>query len=251
MFPKKFIRLCLEDLIFLITRCCWIVTKIYSHYTFEQVRFEREFVLMNQKIRQNAKNAIKKDFFKLMNNANIGYDCRNKFESIIDEVNEITYIKKYYNLFDSKISNFVNSDILEQEIEQNFQQQIANVKHDDLLRSAKISSIKNHNKEDLDALESLKKNERKSKKIKFTRDVETKLEDAFKNKKIKTMIDFDENKCNSIKSIAAKGIATVDVTSRFIKGKMLMFAKLLLKSFVYDLIDGFCFSMEEVRKIYD
>ena len=37
-------------------------------------------------------------------------------------VNEITYIKKYYKLFDSKISNFVNSNVLEQEIEQNFQQ---------------------------------------------------------------------------------------------------------------------------------
>ena len=44
----------------------------------------------------------------------------------IAEVNEITYIKKYYNHFDSKISNFLNSDVLGQEIGQNFQQQIAN-----------------------------------------------------------------------------------------------------------------------------
>ena len=56
---------------------------------------------MNQKSRQNAKNAIKKDFFELMNNANFGFDCRNnannaKFEPIIDKVNEMTYIKKYY-----------------------------------------------------------------------------------------------------------------------------------------------------------
>ena len=89
-------------------------------------------------------NAIKKDFFKLMNNTNFGYDCSNnennaKFEPIIDEVNEITYIKKYYNSFDSKISNFVNSDVLEQETEQNFQQQI--VKHDNQFRFAKINSI--------------------------------------------------------------------------------------------------------------
>ena len=95
--------------------------------------------------RQNAKNAIKKDFFKLMNHNNFGYDCRNnvkksKFEPI--ELNEINYIKKYYNLFDSKISNFVKSDVLEQQIEQDFQKQIANVKHDDPFRSAKINSIK-------------------------------------------------------------------------------------------------------------
>ena len=61
-----------------------------------------------------------------MNNANFGYDSRNnannaKFELIIDEVNEITYIKKYYNLFNIKISNFVNGDVLDQEFEHNFQ----------------------------------------------------------------------------------------------------------------------------------
>ena len=167
MFWKKFILLYLEDLKLLITRCYWRVTKIYySYYTFKQARFRSRFVLRNDKSRQNVKNAIKKYLFKLMNNANFGPDCRDnannvKFQTIIDEVNEITTI---YNLFDSKISNSLNSDVLEQEIEQNFQQQIANVKHDDPFRSAKTISIKNHNKEDLDKLESLKKNERKSKK---------------------------------------------------------------------------------------
>ena len=32
---------------------------------------------MNQKSRQEAKNYIEKDFYKLMNNSNFGYDCRN------------------------------------------------------------------------------------------------------------------------------------------------------------------------------
>ena len=40
-------------------------------------------------------------------------------------------------------------------------------------------------------------------------------------------------------------------SSRFIKGKMLMFANLSLKSFVYDMIDVFCFPNEEIREIYD
>ena len=81
---------------------------------------------MNQKCRQNAKNANEKDFFKLMNNANFEFNCRNnannaKFELIIDEINEITYIKKYYNLFDNKAPNFVNSDVLEQQIKHDLQ----------------------------------------------------------------------------------------------------------------------------------
>ena len=141
--------------------------------------------------------------------------------------------------------------MLEQEIEQNFQQQIANVKHDDPFRSAKTISIKNHNKDDLDKLESLKKKERKSKKWKLTRDVEAKLGDSFKNKKLKTLIDFDKNECNIIKSKAVKGSTIVDVTWRFIKWKMLMFAKISFKSFLYKLVNFFLFMTEEVRKIYD
>ena len=169
LFPKKFIALYLEDLKFLLTRCCWKVTKIYSHYAFEQSRFKRNFVLMNERSRQNAKNAIEKDFLKLMNNDNFGYDCRNnvtnaKFEPIIDEINEVKYIKKYHNLFDNKVSNFVNSDILERQIEQNFQQQIANMRHDNPFRSTRITSIKNQVKDERDALECLKNNENKIKK---------------------------------------------------------------------------------------
>ena len=77
-------------------------------------------------------------------------------------------------------------------------------------------------------------------KIKTTKDSDSQVEDAVKNKKIKTMIDFD-NDCNSIKSIIISGNITVDVITRFIKGKMLMFAKVSLKSFVYDIIDVFSF----------
>ena len=77
-------------------------------------------------------------------------------------------------------------------------------------------------------------------KIKTTKDSDSQVEDAVKNKKIKTMIDFD-NDCNSIKSIIVSGNTTVDVSTRFIKGKMLMFAKVSLKSFVYDIIDVYSF----------
>ena len=45
------------------------------------------------------------------------------------------------------------------------------------------------------------------------------------------MIDFDKNECNSIKLIVIKGNTNVDLTSRFIIGKMLLFSKVLLKWF--------------------
>ena len=63
------------------------------------------------------------------------------------------------------------------------------------------------------------------------------------NKEIKTMIDYDKRESNSIKSIVVNSSTKVDVSIRFCKGKMLMFAKICLKSFVYDIIDVFFFLM--------
>ena len=86
-----------EHLVFLIKKARWQVTKSYSHYTFEQERFKRDFILMNQHSRQNAKNSVEKDFFKLSNNMNFGYDCRSNldnciFEPICEEIDKIAYI---------------------------------------------------------------------------------------------------------------------------------------------------------------
>ena len=106
----------LEDLVFCIKWAGWKVTKINAHLTFEQKRFKQKFILMNQKSWQESKNSVEKDFYKLMNNSNFGYDCRNnldncKFVPIFDEYRESTFISRYYNLFDSKVKQFITSDL--------------------------------------------------------------------------------------------------------------------------------------------
>ena len=45
---KKIIPLSAEDLHFLFSRSDWLVTHIYEYYTFEQEKFKKEFVAMNQ-----------------------------------------------------------------------------------------------------------------------------------------------------------------------------------------------------------
>ena len=67
---------------------------------------------MNEKSRQESKNDNEKEFYKLISNSNFGYDyCNNldncKFVPIFDELKELTYIERYHNIFDPKISEFV------------------------------------------------------------------------------------------------------------------------------------------------
>ena len=107
LLKKRFLPMYLGDLAFSIKRASWKVTKTHAHLTFEQSRFKRDFTLMNQKSRQLSKNYVEKDFFKLMNNSNFGYDCRNnlgncKFNPIFDELGEITYVNCYHNILMKK-----------------------------------------------------------------------------------------------------------------------------------------------------
>ena len=59
----------------------WLVTHIYAHYTFEQSKFKKYFVIMNQKSRQTASSKVGKEFYKLLNNSNFGIDCQNNTDN--------------------------------------------------------------------------------------------------------------------------------------------------------------------------
>ena len=89
---------------------------------------------MNQKSWQTAKNAIEKDFYKLLNNA------------IYDEIGEFTYIRKYHNLFDNEVSKFVNSSLIEKEIEKTYNEKLLQTNDDNFLKISKIEYLKTEKK---------------------------------------------------------------------------------------------------------
>ena len=49
---------------FLIKWARWLVTHIYKHFTFEQSKFKKDFVVMTQKARQRATSLVERDFCK-------------------------------------------------------------------------------------------------------------------------------------------------------------------------------------------
>ena len=199
---------------------------------------------------------IEKDFYKLLNNANFGYDCRNnldncKFEPICDETDEISYIKKYCKpRFEKDISQFVNSELVEAEIEKSFNNEMQKIPASDPFRAAKIQYLNDKRKSDKEAALHHRQKEKKSQKKRTIKSYESRLEEANKDKKIKSIIDFDTQNSHSIKSISIKKNTTIKVTTRFTKGKMLMFSKTSLKNFVYDIIGVFCFPDEDVLELY-
>ena len=75
------------------------------------------------------------------------------------------------------------------------------------------------------------------------------MTEANQGQKVKIIIDFDKNNSNSIKALSVKKITNIKVISRFMNCKMLMFAKVSLISFVYDVIDVFAFPNEHVKGI--
>ena len=156
----------LEDLVFCIKRAGGKVTKIHSHLIFEQKRCKQEFILMNQKSRQQSKNNVEKDFYKLMNNSNFGYDCRNnldncKFVSIFEEDKELTYIHIYHNIFDQKVSQFVTSELLRADIEEKFNDKLSKLDKEDRFYEIKLQTIKTERLQQLEAAEKFEQQNKK------------------------------------------------------------------------------------------
>ena len=64
------------------------------------------------------------------------------------------------------------------------------------------------------------------------------------------VVEFNNREFVSIKFFAAKKRNEIKVTTRFMSGKLLMFAKLSLRSFIYDFIETFCFPQKEIVNLY-
>ena len=103
----------------------------------------------------------------------------------------------------------------------------------------------------LESAEIFEKKLNKNKKRKTLYDYETRKDEVFQNQQVKSSIDFDGEYSSSIRSVAIKKSQKINLTTRFLNGKMLMFSKISVKSFVCHLIDASMFPNYETQKIYD
>ena len=204
---------------------------------------------------------MEKDFYKLLNNSNFGNDCRNnlgscKLELLFGSLEEISYIKKFTNLMqDRHYREFFSTELLHDQVRAEFDKKSKNLDPDDPFYFSMTESLCNKLEEDLEAIELFsKRNKKRNFQQKSPIDtIENKIKSCADIRKNKVIIEFNEHKSSSVKSIAVKSETVVKCTTRFMSGKLLMFAKLSLKSFIYSLVELLHFPKENpiVASIYE
>ena len=205
MLKKHFLPMYLEELAFVIKKVGWKVTKIHVHLTFEQKRFKQTFILMIQNSKQESKNDIEKDFYKLINNSILGYDCRNnldncKFVPIFDELKEFTHIERYHNIFDTKISEFVTAD-LKQNIEATYNDKLIKLDTEDKFYQIQLDTLNTERLTNLEVASSFENKQKKNKRKLTLNNYDDRKHEVLRNQKIKSLIGFDEEYCTVISLI--------------------------------------------------
>ena len=112
-----------------------------------------------------------------MNNSDFGYDCRNnldncKFVPLFDEYEEINFVSRYHSLFDSKVRQFITSNLLKKDIEEKFNDKLSKLDKEDKFFEIKLQTIKN---ERLQQIESAEKFEERNKKNKQKKQKQKKI----------------------------------------------------------------------------
>ena len=189
---------------------------------------------------------MRKIFFKLLNNSNFEIDCRNNIENCIleliyDDLGKISYIKQFTTIFnDDTYRDFFSPALMKEE------KMIALNKNDPTYEARK-EYFENKMGEELNSFESFVKS--KNKKRRKLKNVDEKTAESLDPRRTKMVIEFNDLETASIKSIAVKKRNNIKVITCFMSGKLVMFAKFSLKSFIYDMIETFCFPDKNTKEI--
>ena len=246
--PKKRSPMFIDHIHFLSKRAKWIVTMVYNYYTFEQEPLKRNYILGNQKSRQEAValgDDVQGNFYRLLNNVNFGFDCRNNSQKkslhlVYDEDTEIELINKYEGY---KSKNCFLS--LEAKIK-NIQEKYDDVENLPVDKQPFAETLKKAEIKRLSEKFNKKSKSKRSKVLNY----EERLNEAYSDKSYTFVQDLEADGVNSVKTVACTKQTVVKVSTRYLSSKLLINFKISLGSFIYDCIDTFCFPEEKTLLVY-
>lgn len=158
-------------------------------------------------MRQNAKTDVVKDFYKLMNNSDFGNDCRNNtdnysFTALFYENKDLTFAEKYQIFFDRNISEFVSSELLKRQIQEEFANKLAAL--DSQGEYYEKNSLEVQKMKELNSVFSMKKSRQKAHTKDLVKDIEEKIREEESDLKTKTRNEYDQCLVCSVKLLPVK-----------------------------------------------
>ena len=150
---------------------------------------------------------------------------------------------------------FFSADILREQVNREYEKDKEKYSKSDEFYIFFIEELEQKREGDLEAITALENKKRKRTYVntKKADSIEKKISECQDMRKNKTIIEFNDSESSSVKTIAVKSNTSIKCTTRFMSGKLLMFAKLSLKSFIYSLFELLAFPEENpiVQGIYE
>ena len=84
------------------------------------------------------------------------------FFPIFDEFKEITYIGRYWIFFYSRVSQFVTTDLIKQDIEEKYNDKLMKLDKEDKLYNIKLSTLNADRLTNLEAAETFEKKQKRN-----------------------------------------------------------------------------------------
>lgn len=99
-----------------------------------------------------------------MNNSNFEIttvETRQAIATVFDKIEEMSCVKRYQNVFDPEMSEFVSTELLGKEINESFDNKLTALEKSDKFYEAKKNSIEIQRKKDIDGVFSMKYSKKK------------------------------------------------------------------------------------------
>ena len=141
-----------------------------------------------------------------------------------------------------------------------YEKSLQKINCDDPFRAAKISYVNNELERKIESVDMICKPEVINKRKALIMSLSESYSNASSNAKVKPMFYFHFGNCNSAKSMKRKSIAMkrksiaiygVNVSSRFISSKFVIYDIVSIPSFAYIVVDVFSFTNSEVSEMCD
>ena len=151
---------------------------------------------MNQRSRQKATTDVKNYFYKLLSNLNFGIDCKSNINSrtlepLYDELGEITFIKKYDDMFDRRnYYQFADPDIMREDINKKFDRLTLILNKSDPWYEVRKESYELQKESDLNAVNNMEDRRKRTGKKTFFYNIDDKIDHVAKSKITKIILGF-------------------------------------------------------------